>query len=180
MPFQFSNWLHADCLGNMKDLVLSLWPFKIFSMSAPKMIYINVCVITNLYASILHYSTHETLLMLGTYCILDSSAPKKNVSLRTWALDHSALDITRHLNTDSLGTWYHSALEHLFTQHLISLGTWALVHSALDITWHLIMVDHSALGETELLGTRLWLSSFLLLGMYNEKWLSVVTLNCQN
>ena len=104
----------------------------------------------------------------------------KTVSLGTWSLDHSALDITRHLNTGSLGTWYHSALDRLcITRHLISLGTWTRVHSALDVTRHLIMLDHSALSETGLLGTRLWLGFYLLLGMYSEKWLSVLTLSCQ-
>ena len=172
MPFQFFNWLHADFMGNMKDSILSLWLFEISSISAPKMIYINVCEITNLYADILHYLAHETLLMLDTYCILDNSASKKDC-------------ITRHLITGSLGTWYHSALEHWFTRHLISLGSWTLVHLALDITRHLNTCSlgtwyHLALDHAGSLGTRLWLSSSLLLGMYGEKWLSVVTLNCQN
>ena len=75
-------------MGNMKDSVLSLWPFEISSMSTPKMIYIKVFEITNLYPDILHYLAHETLLMLVTCYFLDSLAPK----------------VTRHVITGSLDT----------------------------------------------------------------------------
>ena len=59
--------------------------------SAPKMVYIKVCEVTNLYADILHYSALDILLMLGTHCILDNSASEQYC-------------ITRHLTSGSLGT----------------------------------------------------------------------------
>ena len=51
----------------------------------------KVCEVKNLYADILHYSAHETLLMLDTHCILDNSTSKQNC-------------ITWHLITGSLST----------------------------------------------------------------------------
>ena len=55
------------------------------------MVYIKVCEVKNLYADILHCSAYDTLLMLGTYCVLDNSTSEQYY-------------ITRHLITGSLGT----------------------------------------------------------------------------
>ena len=63
MPFQFFNWLHVDFMGNIKDLILSLYSTKISLKSAPKMVYIKVCDVTNLHGDILHCSAHDTLLI---------------------------------------------------------------------------------------------------------------------
>ena len=89
--FPPADWLHVDFMGNIKDLILSLYSKNISSKSAPKMVYIKVCEVTNLHADILHCSVHDTLLMLGTHRVLDNSASKQNC-------------ITRHLITGSLGT----------------------------------------------------------------------------
>ena len=83
--------MHVDFTGNIKDSILSLDSIKISSKSAPKMVYIKVCEVTNLHVDILHCSAHDTLLMLGTHCVLDNSASEQNY-------------ITRHLITGSLGT----------------------------------------------------------------------------
>ena len=98
-----ADWLHAFPIFQLatcrlhrkyKRFVLISLTFRDSSMLAPKMVYIIVCAITNSYANILSYSTHEALLMLDTNYFLDSSAPEQNC-------------ITRHLIT-----LYHSALEH--------------------------------------------------------------------
>ena len=141
---------------------------KISSWVGSKTVYIKVCEVTNSYVDILHYSAHDTLLMLGTYCVLDNSASEQYCitrylitgSLGTWTLIHSALDNARHLNSlvhSALGITWH--LNALFTRHLTSLGTWSC--------W---IIRH--LNKTELFGT-FYDSAPSRCSAYIQNWLSV-------
>ena len=140
--FLFADWLHAfsnfqlvACWvhGKCKDSILS----KISS---------SVGLKNGLHQSLWSYKlVCWYTALLGTWYFTDARHMlwfwitrhiNKTVLLGTWSLDHSALDVTRHLNSDSLGTWtllFTRHLNTLFTRHLTSLGTWSYwITSALE------------------------------------------------
>ena len=162
--FSYADWLHAfsnfqlvACWlhGKCKDSILSSLLQNILLSRLQKRF---TSKFVKLQTSMLIYcfTRHLMFYCCSAHVVFWITRHLNNpVLLGTWSLDHSALDVTRHLNT-----W--------FTRHLITLGTWtSLVHSALGITRHLntLFTRHLTslgtwscwiirhLNKTELLGT---------------------------
>ena len=174
MPFPISNWLHVDCMGNanirsylffLQNILLS----RLQKRFTSKFVKLQTSML--IYCFTRHLMFYWCSAHAEFWIIRHLNNP---VLLGTWSLDHSALDVTRHLNT-----W--------FTRHLITLGTWtSLVHSALGITRHLntLFTRHFTslgtwscwiirhLNNTELLST-ICDSGPSMCSAYIQNWLSV-------
>ena len=131
------KWKHSILSSLLQNILLS----RLQKWFTSKFVRLQTCML------IYCFTRHLMFYWCSAHAVFWTTRHLNNtVLLGTWSLDHSALDVTRHLNT-----W--------FTRHLITLGTWTScslgtcyhsalecsVHSALNITRHLIMLDHSAL-----------------------------------